>query len=95
MEYTDVKEWLDNIVKIHKMASFDHVFSDFIRASFVIDNVLVYDGIEILADMMGLELSERKVEPADELKYEYSFVYDGVTFVSYRVERLERFVHMQ
>ena len=56
-------------------------------------SILFYKGLDIVADIMGLELKEKFVQ--DELPnqsyYRYSFVYDGVEFVTYSEERMSRF----
>lgn len=92
MEYAQVKEYLDEIVRDYKNAIRPRYLTNQIRSVVSIDNdILVYEGLEIAADIMGLEIQEKERNLSNGLRYEYSFVYDGVKFVSCEKERMERF----
>lgn len=92
MEYVEVKEYLDGIVKDYRNVIRPRCLTNHIRAAVSIDkDILVHEGLEIIADIMGLEIQEEKRNVRNRLVYEYSFVYDGVKFVTYEKERMERF----
>lgn len=91
MEYEQVKEYLDDIVRDYKNAIRPRYLTNQIQSKVSIEkNILVRKGLEIMADIMGLEIQEKEIEDW-RLKYAYTFVYDGVKFVSYEEERMERF----
>lgn len=82
MEYTEVKEWLDKLIEANKeiksMKSSLGWFSSDIRAIIHYDPcILIYKGIEIIADVMGLELKQEVRETSVQLSFEYS----GTTFL--------------
>lgn len=91
MEYAKVKKFLDECVRDYREATKKRSLTNNISLCFLTNSgVLVYEGLEVIADIMGLEIKEKFV-PGVNLDYEYSFVYDGVKFVSYEEERMERF----
>ena len=92
MEYENMKKWLDNIVRIQREASTKYEFNNRIKASLNALDVLVYQDIDVIADKMGLPLNEKYDESDEIIPYTYSFVYEGVTFVSYSTERLGKHV---
>lgn len=92
MEYAQVKEYLDDIVRDYRNVIKPRCLTNHIRSAVSIDkDILVHEGLEIIADIMGLEIQEEKRNVRSRLVYEYSFVYDGVKFVAYKKERMERF----
>ena len=92
MEYAEVKEYLDSMVRDYNIAIKQRHLTNHIRAAITADTtILIYEGMETVADIMGLEIREEKRNVSSGLVYEYSFVYDGVEFVSYEKERMKRF----
>ena len=94
MEFATVKEWLDMLIKKFKESTHvEPLTKDIIADVNISTIILFYKGLDIVADIMGLELKEKFVQ--DELPnqsyYRYSFVYDGVEFVTYSEERMSRF----
>lgn len=92
MEYAEVKEYLDGIVKDYRNVIRPRCLTNHIRAAVSIDvDVLMHEGLEIVADIMGLEIEEEKRKLSSGLVYQYSFLYEGVKFVGYEKARLKRF----
>lgn len=92
MEYAQVKEYLDDMVRDYRNAIKPRCLTNRICSSVSIDkDILVHKGLEIMADIMGLEIQEKERNVSSGLIYEYSFVYEGVKFVGYEKERMERF----
>lgn len=91
MEYEQVEEWLDNLATLQKESNKMHYLNNSVRASLNAEDVLVYEGIEVVADLMGIELKEETMSSEYSFRYRYSFIYNDVTFVDYRGKRLERF----
>lgn len=90
MEYEKIKEWLDEHIKHLNNARRINDFNNQISANVTYDNVLIFKGIDIVADVMGLNLKESIHEDLT-LQYEYSFTYNGITFVQYSQKRLEKY----
>ncbi len=89
MDYTDVKEWLDVLAERYKISVQTSYLTPRIAAGVNTNScVLIYENIEIVADIMNLELVE---SPCDDGWFSYRFEYDGVGFVSYKKGRLESF----
>ena len=92
MEFATVKEWLDaiveNIEEQHRLKNFNADISTFNPDDFVFIN-----GIEMVADLMGIKLIEEYDENAETLNYKYHFVYRGIKFQNYYTKRLESFNH--
>ncbi len=94
MEYVEVKEYLDGIVKDYRNVIKPRCLTNHIRAAVSIDkNILMHEGLETVADIMGLELEEEERNVSSGLVYQYSFIYDGVKFVGYEKDRLARFAN--
>lgn len=92
MEYAIVKEFLDVCVRDYCLATRDHSLTNHIRLKVAVEcEILVDEGMETLADIMGLEIQEEKMPDSSAFKYRYTFVYDGVKFVTFEKERMERF----
>ena len=72
MEYTEFKEWLDKLISINKEVKSLERFSSSIRAIMYEPCILLYEGIEIIADVMGLELKKKVREKSVRLSFEYS-----------------------
>ena len=86
------KEYLDGIVKDYKNVIKPRCLDGQVRAAITIcEDVLVHEGLETVADIMGLETREEEIEARSDFVFEYSFVYEDVKFVSYEKERLARF----
>lgn len=94
MKYEETKAKLDNLVRIQREASTKHEIANGIMASLNAMDVLIYEDIDKVAAVMGLPLSEKHDESAEFIPYTYSFVYEGVTFVSYSPERLGKHVQV-
>ena len=89
MEYEVVKQWLDELVKANREANKENVLTSSIRAVAAVDtSVLVFSGIDIVADVMGLELQEELITHDSDFRYSYTFKYDGMRFVQYSSRRL-------
>lgn len=89
MEYEVVKKWLDELVKANREANKENVLTSSIRAVAAVDtSVLVFSGIDIVADVMGLELKEEPITSDSDFRYLYTFRYDGMRFVQYNRRRL-------
>ncbi len=89
MEYTQIKEWLDKRVDsiLEQKASKD--FNNQIKTD-VREDVLVYTGIDIIANAIGAELKEEYLDEVT-YNYKYSFVYRGIEFCGYENQRLAGF----
>lgn len=86
MEYSDVKAWLDELAEDFKRATRNKVLStDIVACAAAISNrVLVYSGIEIIADIMGLGLKEEEINLSDgTTSYKYFFIYSDVEFAHF------------
>ena len=83
------RDWLKALISIiRKRKILDKFNSQVMTISTYDDTLHIAHGIEILADMLGLELLEgEKVENY----YQYYFLYDGVTFFQLSEERLVGF----
>lgn len=89
MEYEVVKKWLDELVKANREANKENVLTSSIRAVAAVDtSVLVFSGIDIVADAMGLELQEEILNNDMKVWFSYEFKYDGMRFVQYSSRRL-------
>ena len=89
MEYEVVKKWLDELVGANRAANKENVLTSSIRAVAAVDtSVLVFSGIDIVADVMGLELKEEPITGDSDFRYSYTFRYDGMRFVQYSSRRL-------
>lgn len=89
MEYEVVKKWLDELVKANREANKENVLTSSIRAVAAVDtSVLVFSGIDIVADVIGLELKEEAIIGDSDFHYSYTFRYDGMRFVQYSRRRL-------
>lgn len=89
MEYEVVKKWLDELVKANREANKENVLTSSIRAVAAVDtSVLVFEGIDIVADVMGLELQEEILNNDMKVWFSYTFKYDGMRFVQYSGTRL-------
>ena len=87
MSYEAIKEWLDAHVAHFKESHRINVFNGQISANISQYVVLMYEGIELIADIMGLQLA---CERGTHYTYGYSFVYDGVKFLQISDEPLRQ-----
>lgn len=77
MEYQDVKDWLDRLIFVRAAEKSYEKLNSSIQAILVTrPEIHIYKGIEIIADVMGVELDS---EEKDGNTW-YSFVYAGVRF---------------
>ena len=89
MEYEVVKKWLDELVKANRAANKENVLTSSIRAVAAVDtSVLVFEGIDIVADVMGLKLEEEILNNDMRVWFSYTFKYDGMRFVQFNETRL-------
>lgn len=80
------RDWLKDLISITRQRkTLDKLNNQVMTFSTDEDAIHIASGIEILADMLGLELLEG--EEVDKY-YEYHFLYDGVTFFQLSEERL-------
>lgn len=91
MEYEKMKEWLDRLVANAKEAlELSSFGNDVIVTTVHSRNIQIFQGIEIIADTMGIQLEEKE-RGDDEYPYKYGFQYQGVCIFQITEERLERF----
>ena len=79
MEYEKIKEWLDLLVEDFKRNNEHADFNSQIYTCHSRDAVHMCRGIEIVANVMGLEL-RRKDLPYEEYSHESYFIYNDVRF---------------
>lgn len=92
MEFEKIKAWLDEIVDIVRREIDVECFSNNISLCNAYKYYTqFYQGIDIVADVMGLDLYESQRDD-EKYRYEYSFTYKGVYFTQIEEERLERYV---
>ena len=90
MEYEAVKEWLDQLVANRNELHNLQFFNNKIEVCGVHDSIQIYQGIEILADAMGVKLNmQRNHEEVYPYPYRYYFNYCGYEIVQVCVEPLE------
>lgn len=87
MEF-EIREWLDAIVDTIKKQERLSDFNKSIKFSEPESAYHVYFGIEIVADLMGLQL-KCDFDNRIELPYCYSFSYRGIEFRQYEAKPLE------
>ena len=92
MEYAEIKDWLDKVVAVEKDKRDLLDFNGEIRLCNGAGEITVFRGIEIIADVMGLEISEEIIDKKCIVHpFFYRITYDGITFVQPCQERMERF----
>lgn len=79
MEYEKIKEWLDLVSEDFRRTNEHARFNSQIRTCHERDDVHLYSGIEIIAEVMGLELRRRDL-PYEEYSHESYFIYNDVKF---------------
>ena len=72
MEYMEVKEWLDRLIAVNKEIKSLEWYSNDIRVLMHEPIIQFYSGIEIVADVMGLELKRELRAEAVRLSFKYS-----------------------
>lgn len=92
MKFANTKEWLDFHTETYKRATSARQFDIGISicSPYGSDGVTMLEGIDIVADTMGLKLCETKVD-MEHFKFKYSFFYNGVKFYQLTEERLTRY----
>jgi len=89
MNFEDLKEWMNLQVSLFKSAGAARCFNDQIVACCPYGRgIHIYCGLDIIADVLGLELKEKKTGDP-QFEYEYTVFYDGVRFYQIEEERLE------
>lgn len=92
MDYVQMKQWLDALVdNLKEKERLMHYNSRI--STHIPDKYMFLDGVEEVADIMGIELHERELSesPYCDCKYEYFFMYRDVKFMNYFSERIDRF----
>ncbi len=79
MEFADVKDWLDALIEDLKNRKAHIIFNNQIRTVSPMEKIQIYEGINVVADMIGAELGCLS-EYSDEYPYYYWFYYRGVKF---------------
>lgn len=77
MEYQEIKDWLDRLILLNGAAKGYEDLTTSIQAIMSRVGIQLYKGIEIVADVMGLQLDSRKRSDGE---IEYFFIYSGVEF---------------
>lgn len=87
MDYSEVKEWLDKLVLNYKDSIELSVLNSSVSVCVGSPGIQFYEGILIIADVMGLNTYEEKY-PDSVYKYKYRFIYDGIEFFQINQERI-------
>lgn len=90
MEYEKIRDWLDKLAELQKEQQQLSFFNSQIATTCGLDDIQIHRGIEIVADVMGLSLTET-FRKGYEYPYKYSFSYEGVLFIQISTERLPGF----
>lgn len=78
MDFVNVKEWLDRLVAECRAIKASEFFSSQIKIHTEIDNIYVDKGIDLIADMIGVELKEKTESTFTRKEFEYG----GINFYS-------------
>lgn len=89
MDYITTKEWLNRQLELKQEGEDSRELNSSVAVYSEDSDILMSKGIELVADIMGLDLVE-EVKPGTDYNYPYwySFVYGGVKFVQIEKERL-------
>ena len=87
MKYTDVKEWMDALIENMEERKNLTCFNNQIRTTSESGDIQIYTGIDILADLLGIELKEESLEDI-EYPYLYYFFYRGKKICQIKKERM-------
>lgn len=96
MDYAETTKWLDSLIANQKQARKIQDLNSQVSAIIVSPtdlesrSILMYKGIELVADTIGEALTEEYEKNADRNLYRYTFKYGGFVFVQYRKERIVR-----
>lgn len=85
MEFTDAIEWLDMQIYAKKILNGARCFNSQIAAVGTDEDIHIYRGIEILAGVLGAEMTENVQEGS---KYKYRFRYKGIEVFQMSKERI-------
>lgn len=78
MEYQEVKEWLDELIRArNRCLSLECLDTNIQAIMHPTMDIHIYKGIEIVADVMGLKLTERKF---NDKRMDYFFMYSNIEF---------------
>lgn len=81
MEYEKVKQWLDDVVDMAEHSKSLEEFNTSICTTDLIRNIQLYNGIDIVSDVMNIKLTAEPRKYDDESEYiRSSFVYRSVEF---------------
>lgn len=89
MDYENIKTWLDTLIDHLPQEQALRHFNNQIYLTSPDTDIYFRQGIDLVADIMGLELRERdisdmKIKP----NYVYSFAYRGTKFLQLEEKRL-------
>ena len=90
MEAVQTKDWLDLQIKILNERKKSYELNDSVRLYTPEADITMGDGIEYVADLLGMDLKETLRDCAY-YPFEYSFIYDGVKFKQLSKERLGKY----
>lgn len=88
MEFSEVKDWLDAHVDIIEQEKQLMHLNSSVRSLHPMELIFLDTGIEIIADIMGLEL-ECTVNEDRNYPYRYAIVYRNIEFVQGELKPLE------
>ena len=88
MEYANVKEWLDKLIRNTEERKSLVFFNSRIRTYYVHSEIAIDNYIDEVADAMEIGLTEEKMKDG---YFRYFFKYRDYTFYQVTRERLERF----
>lgn len=91
MEYQEIKDYLDNLIRVYKESRAAESFNSEIKAITVSykEMIHIHKGIDILADVMGIPLEVEERDDA-EFRFEYSFKYRD--FLFFQIEKTDHLI---
>ena len=90
IETVQIKDWIGLQIKILNERKESYKLNDSVRLYTPKDDITMGNGVEYVADLLGLDLKEA-LRDCDYYPFEYSFVYDGVKFKQLSEERLGKY----
>ncbi len=87
IEAIHTKGWLDGQIKLHNERLKTYELNDSVCLYIPEDYILMLNGIDYVADLLGLELKEELTGYSD-FPFRYSFEYKGTKFVKLSEKRI-------
>lgn len=87
MDYITIKEWLDKQLELRQAMEDIRELNSSVAICRTDTDITMSKGIVLVADIMGLELTEEVKQHTPQYPYWYSFVYKGVRFIQLSKER--------